>query len=159
MNHDETHEGTATDIERDHAAWPNLLADEETRCREQGFGAGVIAVNLSVNTGARGRVIDTRDLADLDNRTRAALDRCVGWTDRLCHLADHEYGLLVIPVEDSGALRERAVEVDTALREAGIGARVGFSLRNDHTGLAGAAARADAAAAAPRKRPVRTRRD
>ena len=125
--------------------WADLLVGEERRCRHQGFRAGVVSINLSFDDG----VIDARDHDELRERVEIILQATLRWTDRYCVLAPDEFGALLIPLRSYGELRRLAQLLHRRLRTAGIHCRIGYAARNDHTGLAGAAARADAAAATP----------
>ena len=125
--------------------WATLLAAEEERCRTQGFRAGIVSINLSGGAG----VIDTRDSAELHRRVGAILRDTLRWTDRHRVLDRDEIGILLIPLSSYGQLRQLSQLLHRRLRDAGIHCRVGYAARNEQTGLTGAAARADAAAATP----------
>lgn len=150
MKHDTTHEASGVAVVDDPRQWSALLDIEESRCLDQGFQAGIIAINIRRDDDS---VVDARDPLELASRARAVITDSMGWTDRACRVSDHEFGMLVIPLRGYRELRERAIRVNQAMHDAGLDVRVGYAVRNDQTGLAGAAARADAAAANPHQRP------
>lgn len=128
--------------------WHRLLAEEDQRCREAGFGAGLVSIDF----GATG------DEMPPPERTRRVLDlveASIAWTDRYCLVAPDVVSILVIPITEIHQLERMARRLDRACRDAGIQAAIGWSHRRDSTDLVAAWARADANAAVAHARHVR----
>ena len=123
-------------------AWLQACQAEEERCRRFGTPAAVIAIEL---TGF-GRADDSRSAAAdrlmrqaasiVADRTRAA--------DRVARVGGGAIAVLLVDTERACAAIVEA-RLREALKEAGIGARVGAATRAEGDGLAGAHALADAA--------------
>ena len=138
-------------------SWRHLLAQEDQRCVESGFGAGVLSISFGSSSGAEpdGQTVEQRMAEVLD-----VVLETVSFTDRVCMLSATEIAVLIIPLPDVHEAELRAIAVDVALRDAGIDAGIGWAVRRP-IGVMGdrplqvAAARADANAATAHGRHLR----
>ncbi len=122
--------------------WAQLLENEERHVARQGFGAGVLVVNFG---GELLRHIDEDTRALTEAAVLAIIDRHLGWTDRTEMITAGRLGVVAVPIDGALALSRRARELHRDLRECGLDVDVAYSVRRRSGGLAGAAARADAA--------------
>ena len=129
-------------------AWRQLLGEEELRCQELGFQAGIVSVEFGASGGAGPSTSRTEDAL-------AAIKATIAWTDRIGETGSGAISILVTPINDIHQLERLANRVKRSLREAGIDAAVGFAHRRPATGLHAAAARADANAAVDHSRHIR----
>ncbi len=138
-------------------SWRHLLAQEDERCVESGFSAGVLSISFGSSRGVEidGLTADQRMAEVID----VVLDT-VAFTDRVCMLSPTELAVLIIPLPDVHEAELRAIAVDVALRDAGIDAGIGWAVRRPLGSmgdgpLQAAAARADANAATAHGRHLR----
>jgi len=122
--------------------WAQLLEDEERHVEKQNFGAGVLVINFG---GELLRHIDDDTRALTEAAVLAIIDRHLGWTDRTELLTAGRLGVVIVPIDGALTLSRRARELHRDLRECGLDIDVAYSVRRRSGGLAGAAARADAA--------------
>lgn len=121
----------ATMLERDLGRWKTFLRDEDRRCEELRMGAALVTIGL----------VDAA-------RSDAAIAALVGVlrrTDRVAVLGPDELTVLVAPVDDIRHAQRLVQQIDGVLRDAGLGAHIGWAMRAEGHGLFHAAARADAA--------------
>lgn len=138
-------------------SWRHLLSQEDQRCVDSGFSAGVLSISFGSSSGV------SPDGQTAEQRMAEVLDvvlETVSFTDRVCMLSATELAVLLIPLPDLQEAELRAIAVDVALRAAGIDAGIGWAVRRPvammgDRPLQEAAARADANAATAHGRHLR----
>ncbi len=122
----------------DPEAWSRMLDAEDQRCEELGLAAGIVSIDIGVET------------RDRMQRVAATVMRRMKPTDRVCRLSEHELGILLIPRESLRDIELWAADMDHELRRNGMVCDIGFAPRRAD-GLHAASARADALAATSRR--------